>query len=490
MGYALVVANIAFTFFSIPLALRYLGKDEFGLWALSQQIGGYFLLIDLGLSSAMSRLLANHKDNVNGEHYGALLTTGGFVFVIQGVVLAVFGSLFAFMAPSLFNINAQLANDFRNILIILSLLSGFTIALRSITAPLWAFQRLDVSYGLGVISLVGGLACLWLGFLAGWGVYSFALAGIPPLIVSTFWGFEFCRRHGFYPTRNGWIRPRWAAFHEMFVFGKDVMLMSIGSQLVNASQIMILGRFAGLEAAATFAVGTKFYAMGNQLTGRLFDSSAPALTEMFVQHDAVRLSRRFGDIFRTSLFLGTVGAVGLALGNTMVVDWWTSGVIRWNFTWDLLLGAMLMATTCTRCFVGLFGVAGNLRPVRNLYLIEAMVFIAAGVPAAARFGILGLLGAALGTQLLVTLTFSVAVVPRVVGSVAPLTSPALFATGLFAAVALTAFFLPRESAVYTLLLAGPAVFLFACAAALSILPEETKHRLLCIARRVLRPRSD
>jgi hypothetical protein len=184
----------------------------------------------------------------------------------------------------------------------------------------------------------------------------------------------------------------------------------------------------------------------------------------------------------------TVGAVGLALTNTMVVDWWTSSAIQWNFAWDLLLGAMLMATTCSRCFVGLFGVAGNLRPVRNLYLIEAVVFIAAGVPAAAWFGIPGLLGAALGTQLLVTLTFSIAVVPRVVGSVASLTGPALFAVGLFAAVALTAVFLPRESVAHTLVLAGPAVLLFSCAAGLTILSQETKDRILCMVRRVVRLR--
>jgi O-antigen/teichoic acid export membrane protein len=476
MGYILVIANIGFTILSIPLALRYLGKEEFGLWAIAQQINSYFLLIDLGLSSAMSRLLANHKDNVNGELYGSLLTTGGFVFVIQGGVLAGFGSLFAFAAPSLFNIPNGLANDFRNVLIILCFLSGTTIALRSITAPLWAFQRLDISYSFGVISLVGGLAGLWLGFRAGWGVYSFAFAGIPPLVVCTVLGFAFCRRHSLYPAHGCWTGPRWAAFQEMFALGKDVMLMSIGSQLVNASQIMILGRFAGLETAATFSIGTKFYALGIQVTGRLFDSSAPALTEMFVQRDHGRLQHRFNDILRISLFLATSGAVALLAANTAVVGWWTSDVIQWRFRWDIFLGLLLVATTASRCLVGLFGITGNLRPVRNLYLLEAAVFILTGVPATASFGISGLLVASIGAHLLVTAFFSTMAARNIIGSLRAMRRPVLLATAIFAGAASISALL--QTAQTPLAYAGSAIviFGFTAVAAAAILPPDAKSR--------------
>jgi O-antigen/teichoic acid export membrane protein len=201
----------------------------------------------------------------------------------------------------------------------------------------------------------------------------------------------------------------------MFFFGKSVMLMAIGSQLVNASQIMILGRVAGLEAAATFSIGTKFYSLGTQLTGRFFESSAPALTEMFVRKEFGCLKERFTDIFRASLFIATSGAVALVVANATVVKWWTSGVIEWNFRWDLMLAALLLATTCSRCLVGLFGIAGNLRPVRNLYLAEAAVFIAIGIPAAAHFGIMGMIIASLLVHLLVTFTFSSVAVRRVLG---------------------------------------------------------------------------
>ena len=489
MGYAQVGANIGFTILSVPLALHYLGKGEFGLWALSLQISGYFLLIDLGLSSAMSRLLANHKDNLNDGPYGALLLTGGLVFVAQGALLAVLGSLFALIAPPLFSIPETLAHDFRNLLIILSVLSGVAIALRSVTSPLWAFQRLDVSYGFGVVSLVGGLCCLWLGFKAGWGIYSFAWASLPPMVVCTAWGFIFCFRNNFYPVRGCWTKPSWRAFKEMFVFGKDVMLMAIGSQLVNASQIMILGRVAGLEAAATYSIGTKFYSLGTQLTGRLFESSAPALTEMFVRKELGRLKKRFTDIFRTSLFIATSGAVALVVANATVVEWWTSGVIEWKFHWDFMLGSLLLATTCSRCLVGLFGIAGNLRPVRNLYLAEAAVFLAIGIPAAAHFGIAGLMGASLLVHLMLTVAFSAVAARRLLTATAPLKAPAFTAAGIFAVAGLTAALLPSIDswAVFTFAIAM--ILVFSAISFFSIISSDVRHRLLAQSRALFAPRT-
>ena len=40
-GYVALGANIFYTLASVPLALHYLGKAEFGLWALVSQISGY-----------------------------------------------------------------------------------------------------------------------------------------------------------------------------------------------------------------------------------------------------------------------------------------------------------------------------------------------------------------------------------------------------------------------------------------------------------------
>jgi O-antigen/teichoic acid export membrane protein len=419
-SYGTILINVFYTVFSVRLALHYLGKEEFGLWALALQISGYMVLLELGMSSAISRFLADHKDDVNGGEYGSLLLTGSIVFALQGGIIAIAGAAFSFVAPALFHVPPALASDFRWVLVISTSLSGFTIATRSVGGPLWAFQRMDITNLLAIMTLVLGYGALWLGFRAGYGIYSLAYAGIPTAILSPVIICIVCIRKGYYPARGSWGRPRWGLFKKLFSFGKDVLLMSIGSQLVNASQIMILSRFVGLDAAATFSVGTKFYTMGQQFVGKVLENSAPALTEIFVRGDRIRFNERFWNVVSVTAFLATIGATALMMGNQMLISLWTSGVIHWSLGADVILAALLLVTSLSRCFVSIFGLVRDLRPVRYIYFLEGCVFILLALPAVRQFGVIGVLASSLVAHLSVTMIISGRVASTWLDSMRPL----------------------------------------------------------------------
>ena len=391
-GYISVAVNIAYTAASVPLALHYLGKEQFGLWALAQQIMGYLILLDLGVSSAVARFVADYKDDVQGGEYGRLLLTGAMVFAVQGVLIAAAGAGFAFFAPFLFAVPDHLACDFTNVLIIITFFAGLSVSLRTIGAPLWAFQRIDLLYTLGSLALVSGFSALWLGFSLGWGIYSLALSGIPAALFCPVITFFFCKKNGLYPaSRSGWLIPRLSDFRRIFAFGKDAALMSLGAQLVSASQIMIISRFVGLESAATFSIATKIYSLGQQLVAKVEGTSAPALTELFVRGERDRFNARFLDVVSVSTFMATFIAVLLVSGNTFIVSIWTLGMIRWNRWGDILLAALLLLNSVTRCMNELFVFRGNLKSVRYIYLLEGLVFVSLAVPVVTLFGIVGLL---------------------------------------------------------------------------------------------------
>jgi O-antigen/teichoic acid export membrane protein len=178
--------------------------------------------------------------------------------------------------------------------------------------------------------------------------------------------------------------------------------MTLGSQMVNASQIMILGRFAGLESAASFSVGTKLYSMGQQFVGKVIESSAPALTELHLSGDSDRFRQRFWNTLALSALLASFVASVIIVGNKSLVSLWTSGSVGWGFSSDVLLGILLVLTACTRVLLALFGICGNLRPVRFISVSEGCVFVVLGIPAAILYGITGLLAVSLLAHVLVT----------------------------------------------------------------------------------------
>jgi O-antigen/teichoic acid export membrane protein len=402
-GYAAILCNLVYTGLSIPLALHYLGKQEFGLWALAVQISGYLMLLDFGISSALTRLLANHKQDINGGDFGALLLTSTTVFLIQGLAIVALGVLFSLYAPDLFSIPQRLHHKFQILLLILTVSSGLFYTLRAIGGPLWAFHRIDIMNFSAMMTLVVSFFALWAGFALGMGIYSFAGAGILSSILRSLFEWIICMKCGYYPTRGRWGEPSWAIFRQVFGFGKDVFLMNVGAQVVNASQVMIISRFVGLEAAAAFSIGTKIYAMGQQMVSKIMDSSLPALTEMFVKGEGGRMNARFWDLMSCTFFASCLLGTGTIMANHGVVSLWTSGIIQWSPGSDMLLGALLFFTPLSRCFISLFGIVGNYGPIRYIYVLESACFLLLAWPMSRSFAVNGVLASSLVAHLSTTL---------------------------------------------------------------------------------------
>jgi len=431
-GYGSIAAGVIYTMASVPLALHYLGKQEFGLWALALQVSGYLGLLDLGMGTAVSRFLADHKDNVDGGEYGSLLVTGGLVFIVQGAAVALIGFVFSRFAPSVFAIPPELAGSFAGVLALLAALGGFSIAMRSIGSPLWAFQRMEVIHLCSSAGLLLNLPLMWLGFHFGLGIYSLALAGIPTTLFTFGTYLWICTKNHFYPKSGCWGAPRWNIFKQIFGFGKDVVLITLGSQLINATQIMIVSRILGLDAAATFSIGTKLLTMGQQVFHKVIESAAPGLTEIFVRGETARFVQRYWDALAMALALSTLGAVGVAGFNSDFVYLWTHGTISWPPGCDILLALMLVITSLTRNLVGLFGIVKSYSSVRHLYLVEGLVFIPLGILGTRWFGIPGIIAASILAHLAVTSIFSLKEALKVLGSSRPIRPGFAVALGMIA----------------------------------------------------------
>lgn len=431
-GYGSIAANIVFTMASIPLALHYLDKEHFGLWALAAQINGYLSLIDLGMSAAMSRYIADHKDNVNGGDYGSHLLTGGLVFAIQGAVIAGVGVGFSWFAPQLFAIPPVLAGEFRGLLMLLAGMTGFSVAVRSIGSPLWAFQRSDVVSNCSTIGVLLSIALLWFGFKSGWGVIGFAIAQFPALLGIPVVYAWICQRNGYYPAAARWGKPSLLIFKRIFHFGKDGLLINLGSQLTNASQIMIISRWVGLDAAATFAVSTKVYSMAMMVVGNPVAVSAPGLAELYVRGELRRFVQRYWDLIALILAASTLVATGLVAGNRSFVSFWTHGTIIWPWVGDLILAILIVLRNLNGCFIGLFGLTGDWRPVRNIYLMEGLVFAPVAILLAKPYGLVGVLMASLIAHLFVTTTLSARAATRILGSLGRVGKGLVASLGLLA----------------------------------------------------------
>jgi O-antigen/teichoic acid export membrane protein len=415
-GYGNIAANIVFTVLSVPLALAFLDKEQFGLWALAAQINGYLSLVELGLGNAINRFIADHKDNINSDAYASHMMTGGLVFISQGILIAILGYGISWIAPQLFSIPYELAEDFRIMLVTLSSISGLSVATRSIAAPLWAFQRFDVTNSMFTIGTLMSLVTLWIAFENNFGIFSFPIAQLPAVIGAPFLYYWVSKKNGYYPTLLKKCLPSWDIFKQIFSYGKDAFLLQVGNQLINASQIIMISRIIGLDAAAAFAISTKVYTMGMLLIGNPISSSSPGLTELYVRNDIEKFKKRYWDLISVTIATSTIVAVGIAVSNRSFVKLWTHGSIEWSWICDGLLGFLIISKNLSTCLVNLFGITKNWNPVKYTYLIEGFIFIALSILLTKPYGTVGLLIASLIAHLAVTTPIAYKASINIIGS--------------------------------------------------------------------------
>jgi O-antigen/teichoic acid export membrane protein len=401
-GYVALGANIFYTLASVSLAFHYLGKLEFGLWTLVTQLGGYIALIDLGMGGSVSRILIDHKDDRRNGAYGSVIKTSVLVGVAQGVLIILAGVILSAVAGPLLHIPADLQRNFLWLMIGQSVLLAASFAGRIFNYLLLAHQQPAISYYGGAALFFVNLAGMWAGLAAGWGVYSFLIGQAAMTLGNIVVSAVGCVWLKLLPKRDEWGAVTWKRFRELFDFGRDIFIYSLGSQLVNASQTILLTRLLGLESAAAWNVGTRAYVVLTQMIYQIFGFSAPALAEMMVRGEKELLCRRFKQIVILSVNLAVAAGAMFALCNSAFVAVWLKHKITWPPANDVLLAVWLVICVTMRSHTGLAGQTKQFRFMRYIFFVEGLAFV--GLTLA--FYKFGGITAMLSASIICTLSFS------------------------------------------------------------------------------------
>ena len=150
---------------SIPLLIKGLGTDRFGVLTLAWMVIGYFSLFDLGLGRALTQIISKRLGKVDATELSCLVWTALIIMLIMGMVGAfIAGCSSPFLVSNVFNMPDQLRNESLYSFLILSLSIPVVIISSALVGILTAYQRFDlitsVRVPLGVSNFVAPLLVL------------------------------------------------------------------------------------------------------------------------------------------------------------------------------------------------------------------------------------------------------------------------------------------------------------------------------------------
>ena len=279
----------------------------------------------------MARLLVDHKDDLNSGTYGSLLKSAGVVFAAQGVVVLAIGIIGSPVLANLVGVTSSLRSDFSLLMVVQCAVLAIAFLTKPFYLTLWSHQRSDVVNYTTIGGLLTNLVTLWLGFVAGLGIIAFPLSQFAGLVVNTSVTATMSRALGLLPRKQCWGRVNSQTFREIFSFSRDVFVLGIAAQIISASQVIMVSKFLGLEAAATWSICTKVFQFAQQIVYRLFDFSEAAFSEMVVRREIERFKQRYASIVTLTASAAVLFAILGIAANAGLVRFWTGGRISWNF---------------------------------------------------------------------------------------------------------------------------------------------------------------
>lgn len=330
---------------SVPLTLRYLGTERYGMWmtigSIVIMIGFADLGLGLGLTNAVSE--AHGQDD---SHSAASYVSSGF-FMLSGIallILAAFALAYPLISwPSLFNVKSPLAAKEAG-----PAMAAFMVCF-AINLPLGVVRGTQMGYQESFFNslwesagkVLGLMALILVVYLkAGLVWLIIAVAGGPALAVT-------CNGLVLVGYQRPWLRPRWKHFSSASArrishIGIYFFILQITATLAIYSDNLVAAQILGPDAVAHYSVLQQLFDIAPVLSVMLVGPLWPAYGEAYARGDFAWIKRTMVRSLLITIPLVGLPSLFLIVFGPKIIRLWVGSFIVPSFF--LLLGFGLWKT--------------------------------------------------------------------------------------------------------------------------------------------------
>jgi O-antigen/teichoic acid export membrane protein len=372
---------------SIPIAVRYLGSVQFGIWATITTSLSVLLVLDLGIANTLTNLISEAYAKEDQDLAGRYAATAFWMMVLVACILGFVGfAIWPFIGwDRIFHVDA---------------------ASRSLTS-----RAVAVAYGVFLCGMPAGLAAKMLGgyqelrianlFAAAGSVGSLAgiilvvrlRGGLPTLIgvssgamvlasgLCLFWIWFYHK-----PWLTPWPRKMSRLLsHRFMQSGSDFFMIQLAGLVVFNSDNLVIAHYAGAAEVTPYMVTWRLVSYASALQAIMIPALWPAYAEAFVRGDLGWVRKTF----RRSMFL-TMGMAAACcpvffLGGRLLIRIWAGAdavppqaLLGWMCVWVLIntfmsnVSVILVAASETRVQAWSSVVAMIVNLALSILLVKSM----------------------------------------------------------------------------------------------------------------------
>ena len=370
-----------------PTILKIAGQEVLGAYSVVMQIIGYGLILDFGLSVALSRYLAQ---SFSADDYGVKLkkifNIGQYFILATNALLFIFLLALAHNADLIIINSGKVIGDARAALYILAVWTILRTPLSLYGHALLASQNMAAA---NIASLIGGIGRLIFSIsfvYLGWGLIGLVLANV----VSEFLALALQKIYfnKLYPHLNDkWSRPDFPLLKEIFRFGTMYWGVNLAAVLTTGSDSIIVGNIFGAAAVSIYYTTKIPSFLITQFIYKISDNAAPAANELISQGNFEGLRSAYLKILRYSLLLVIPVAIGIIGFNEELVKLWVGKNQYAGNVMSFSLACFAITQVINHINAMITLAIGNMRKWMAVSVITGVVTITSAYTLGKNFGI-------------------------------------------------------------------------------------------------------
>jgi O-antigen/teichoic acid export membrane protein len=305
-----------------PVILKIAGQEVLGAYVIVMQIIGYGLILDFGLSVALSRFLSQSFSDIDKDlKFIKIFNLGRYFILATNLLISIFILILALNLNYLITSSHSVLDDARTSLYFLSVWTFIRTPLILYGYGLQASQNMAIT---NIISLISSVIRLILSLFMVF--MEFGLLGLVGAnIAAEFIGLLLQKIYfnKLYPKLFlHWHRPDMPMLRELFAFGLTYWGVNIAIVLSVGSDSIIVGHLYGTAAASIFYTSKIPSFLVIQAIYKISDNAGPAINELFAQGNIEAVKSAYLRILRYSLLLTIPLAIGIIGFNKGIITAW------------------------------------------------------------------------------------------------------------------------------------------------------------------------
>lgn len=362
----------------VPLALKYLDNEKYGIWITINSIVIWASYFDLGLSIGLKNQLAKALAQKKNELAKELVSTTYFWLII---IFTFFIILFLYISPlikwvKILNVNGI---ETKELVILLNIVFSFfclKFILQNIIQILHAQEKVALG---NLISPLGQVLSLFVLFilvhtntrkdLILFGTVSSILPVLTMLIISII----------LFNTKLSFLAPSFYSIKikhtkSILTIGYKFLIIQISILIITQMPNFLIANLMGPRYVPIFFISQKYFSLIYMLYTIIIQTYWPAFTVAWTQNDYYWIKKTLKRLIKLWIIFLVIGLIMLIISNT-VYNYWTLGKVKIPFKISLLSMIYYLLICFGGIFTTLLASINKLNIQTIAYIIGSVVFI-------------------------------------------------------------------------------------------------------------------